>query len=84
MVGFSDHDMVFSMRKISGNLKKEPKIFRSRQLKPYKPESFREDLATADWESLMEIEDVDLMALEWERVFLKILDQHAPIRQRKA
>ena len=48
---------------------KEPKIIRSRQLKHYKPESFREDLATADWESLMNIEDVDLMSLEWERLF---------------
>ena len=26
VVGFSDHDTVFGMRKISGNLKKEPKI----------------------------------------------------------
>ena len=28
-------------------------------------------------------EDVDLMLLEWEWLFLKILDRHAPIRQRK-
>ena len=83
MVGFSDHDMVFCMRQISGNLKKEPKILRSRQLKYYKPESVREDLATADWESLMEIENVSQMSLEWKRLFLKILDRHAPIRQRK-
>ena len=83
VVGFSDHDMMFGMRKMSGNLKKEPKIIRSRQLKHYKPESFREDLATADWKSLMNIEDVDLMSFEWERLFLKILDRHAPIRQRK-
>ena len=69
MVGFSDHDMVFGMRKISGNLRNEPKIIRSRQLKHYKPESSKEDLATADWESLMDIEDVDLMSLEWERLF---------------
>ena len=31
----------------------------------------------------MNIVDVDLMSLEWERLFLKILDRHAPIRQRK-
>ena len=84
MVGFSDHDKVFGMRKISGNLKKEPKKIRIRQLKHYKSESFREDLATADWESLMDIGDVDLMSLEWERLFFKILDRHAPIGQHKA
>ena len=68
-MGFSDHDVVFGMCKISGNVKKEPKIIRSRQLKHYKAESFREDFAIADWESLMDIEDVDLMSLEWERLF---------------
>ena len=83
MVGFSDHDMVFGMCKISVNLKKETKIIRSRQLKHYQPESFREDFATADWWSLMEIDDVGLMSLEWERLFLNILDRHAPTRQRK-
>ena len=31
----------------------------------------------------MDTEDVDLMSLKWERLFLKILDRHAPIRQRK-
>ena len=31
----------------------------------------------------MDIEDVDLMSLEWEHLFLKILGRHAPIRQRK-
>ena len=36
VVGFSDYDMVFGMRKISGNLKKEPKIIRSRHYRPYK------------------------------------------------
>ena len=31
----------------------------------------------------MDTEDVDLMSLEWERLFLNILDRHAPIRQGK-
>ena len=41
VAGFNDHGMVLGMRKISGNLKKKLKIIRSRQLKHYKPESFR-------------------------------------------
>ena len=53
MVGFSDDDIVFGMPKISGNLNKEPKIIRSSQAKHYKPESFRKDLATVNWESLI-------------------------------
>ena len=31
----------------------------------------------------MDIEDVDLMLLEWERLFLNILDRHVTICQRK-
>ena len=33
ITGFSDHDMVFGMRKISGNRNKALKIIRSRNLK---------------------------------------------------
>ena len=32
ITGFSDHDMVFGMRKISGNRNKAPKVIRSRNL----------------------------------------------------
>ena len=83
ITGFSDHDMVFGMRKISGNRNKAPKIIRSRNLKHYNKEAFRKDLANADWESIMEVSDVNIMYAEWEKLFINILDKHAPIRQRK-
>ena len=70
------------MRKISGNRNKAPKIIRSRNLKHNK-EAFRKDLANADWESIMEVSDVNIMYAEWEKLFINILDKHAPIRQRK-
>ena len=83
IIGFSDHDMVFGMRKISGNRNKVPKIIRSRNLKHYDKEAFRKDLANADWESIMEVSDVNIMYAEWEKLFINILGKHAPIRQHK-
>ena len=83
ITGFSDHDMVFGMRKISGNRNKAPKIIRSRNLKYYNKEAFRKDLANADWESIIKVPDVNIMYAEWEKLFINILDKHAPIRQRK-
>ena len=62
---------------------KAPKIIRSRNLKHNNKEAFRKDLANADWESIMEVSDVNIMYAEWEKLFINILDKHAPIRQRK-
>ena len=45
ITGFSDHDMVFGMCKISGNKNKVPKIIRSRNLKHYNKEAFGKDPA---------------------------------------
>ena len=75
--------MVFGMSKISGNRIKEPKIIRSRNLKHYNKEAFRKDLANADWASIMEVSDVNIMYAEWEKLFINILDKHLPIRQCK-
>ena len=83
ITGFSDHDMVFGMRKISGNRNKAPKIIRSGNLKHYNEEGFRKDLANADWESIMEVSDVNIMYAEWEKLYIIILEKDEPIRQCK-
>ena len=71
------------MRKISGNRNKAPKIIKSCNLKHYNKEAFRKDLANANWESIMEVSDVNIMYAEWEKLFINILDKHAPIHQRR-
>ena len=63
ITGFSDHHMVFGMRKISGNRNKARKIIRSCNLKDYGKEAFRKDLANSDWESIMECSDIIIMCM---------------------
>ena len=44
---------------------------------------FIKELQTVDWESIFQINDVDIMSEQWEREFICVLDNHAPICQRK-
>ena len=43
-IGFSDHDLIFGMRKSSGSMHKEIKIINCRNTKHYTPELFRKAL----------------------------------------
>ena len=47
--GFSDHDLVFGIRKISTRINREPKVVKTRQLKNYNPEKFRQNLEQVNW-----------------------------------
>ena len=64
--GFSDHDMIFGIRKVSFRLKREQKIIKTRQLKHYDAQTFRGDLRKVDWESIFEHKDVNIMSLATE------------------
>ena len=81
--GFSDHDMIFGIRKVSSRINREPKIIKTRQLKHYDAQEFRDDLRKIDWEATLEHGDIDKISCEWESKFLFVLDKHAPFRQRK-
>ena len=80
---FSDHDFIYSIRKISSRINREAKIIKSCQLKNYDPERFIKQLQTVDWEPILQTNDVNIMSLQWEREFICALDNHAPICQRK-
>ena len=81
--GFSDHDVIYGIRKVSSMLNKSPKIIKTRQLKHYDSQKFGEDLRKIDWESILEQDDVNKMSHDWEKRFLSVLDKHAPFCQRK-
>ena len=81
--GFSDHDLIYGVHKVSSRINREPKIIKSRQLKNYDPIKFRKELQQVDWESIIELNDVNAMSLECEKEFIRVLDKHAPIRQHK-
>ena len=83
VTGFSDHDMIFGIRKVSSQINREPKIIKTHQLKHYDAQEFRDDLRKIDWEATLEHGDIDKTSCEWESKFLSVLDKHAPFRQRK-
>ena len=75
--------MIFGIRKVSSRINREPKIIKTRQLKHYDAQEFRDDLRKIDWEATLEHGDIDKISCEWESKFLSVLDKHAPFRQRK-
>ena len=81
--GFSDHDLIFGIRKISSKLNREPKIVRSRQLKHYNKNEFMLSLKQVDWKVILKGGDINTMSTKFEDQFIAILDKHAPLRERK-
>ena len=75
--------MVFGIRKISGSIRKEPKIFNCRNTKHYTPEIFRKALSEVSWEHILTAMDPNTMPELWLDQFTDILDQIVPFEQRK-
>ena len=61
-LGFSDHDWVFGVRKISGSMRKQPKIVNCRNTKHYTPEIFRKALSEVSWEHILTAVDPNIMS----------------------
>ena len=81
--GFSDHDLIFGIGKVSNHINREPKIIKSRQLKHYDPVKFCLDLQQIDSDRILQNENIHTMSSEFENYFVSVLDKHAPIRQHK-
>ena len=83
-IGFSYHDLIYGMRKISSKVKKEPKHIRYRSLKHYNPIRFHEELnMSIRWDKIINLDDLNQCSREWERNFINIPDKHAPFKHRK-
>ena len=82
-IGFSDHDLVFGICKISGSMRKEPKIVNCRNTKHYTPEIFMKALSAVSWEHILTAMDPNTMSELWLDQLTDILDQSAPFKPRK-
>ena len=82
-IGFSDHDLVFCIRKISGSMRKEPEIVNYRNTEHYTPEIFRKAIYEVSLEHILNAKDSDNMSELWLDQFTEILDQIVPLKQRK-
>ena len=81
--GFSDHDLIFGIRKVLSRVNQEPKIIKSSQLKNYDPVKFCRDLGKVNWDLILKQDSVRALSSEFENYFVTILDKHAPLRHYK-
>ena len=78
-LSISDHCIIYAIRKI-GIPRKQPKFITTRSFKRFVKEKFLQDLSTANWPDLDEIDDVNMAWSSWRTIFIGIVDKHAPMR----
>ena len=80
--GISDHDAIFLVRSMRvPRIKKQPKIINVRKFQKFDNMSFLKDLAALNLNEIKNVTtDPDHMWLLWKKMFLDLLDKHAPIR----
>ena len=66
-IGFSDHDIIYGIRKTSGPKQKTTNIVITRDLKNYHVESFETDIINANWEDAIDNKDINLASHLWEK-----------------
>ena len=66
VTGFSDHNLVFGVRKTVRKARKEPKITKCRQYNKYNPDSFKKDLSKVDWEAILALNNIDAVIEQFE------------------
>ena len=81
--GISDHSLVFAIRKISV-IDKQENILEIRNMKNFNEEKFIEDLLKQPWEYIyFSAENPNAMWEIWKKIFLDVLDKHAPLQHKK-
>ena len=78
----SDHSLIFAIRKISIE-KKHKNTVEIRNLKIFDEKKFKSELLKQQWECVyFHAEDPKAMWEIWKKLFLKVLDKHAPLQQK--
>ena len=80
----SDHYMIVIVRKINVYCKQKcHKKVEFRNFKYFNVENFLADLLSLEWDSLDNQSCVDKMWDIWKTLFMKVLNKHAPIREKR-
>ena len=81
---FSDHYLVFCVRKFRGACKKQHKHISTRQMKNFDQTEFVKDLLGVDWKGIVRnTDDINVIVNTWTNIFSLILEKHAPTRNRR-
>ena len=79
-ISLSDHSLVFCVLK--GEKKLPAKVFEYRSFKNFEKDSFLRDLNNVPW-NIIAVESVDDAVHLWERLFIDIAEQHAPLKTKR-
>ena len=81
--GINDHSLIFKIRKVSV-IDKQENILEIRNIKNFKEEKFTEELLKQPWKHVhFCAEDPSAMWEIWKKLFLDVLDKHAPFQHKK-
>ena len=81
-LGLSDHSLVYCVFK-SGRPRVAPKTIEYRSYKNYNKQSFIEDLENVPWHVFNNTENVDDCVNTWNKLFLDVVEAHAPTKTRR-
>ena len=82
-IPFSDHLLIFGVRKSVNRPKGQPRIINARSYRRFNNNDFIKDLEQAPWSSIEVSNDPDLAWSIFESLFTPICDAHAPFKQVK-
>lgn len=80
--GLSDHKMVFAVLNTKV-LKPKAKTFYRRTFKTFDQVRFCEDLSKVPFSTAFTFDDIDDIYWAWEKLYLDVLDEHAPVKSIK-
>ena len=81
--GISNHSLIFEIRKVSV-IDKQENILEIRNMKNFNKEKFTEELLKQPWKSVQFCaEDPNAMWEIWKKLFLDVVDKHAPFQHKK-
>ena len=80
-ISISDHSIVFAYSKLSINgTSRAHNVITSSNFRKFIRENFRNDVASQSWDQIFCSTNKNDMWLQWKRLFLPIVDKHAPLR----
>ena len=80
-LGFSDHYIMYAIRKFRGNIFNEHKYIKTRQMK-YLNKMFLRDLANIIWQHILYTsQNMNEVVLNWTKLIALIIEKHIPLRE---
>ena len=69
-MALSDHYLVYCLRKFNGEVTKDHKVIKTREMSKFEEGQFLNDVASVCWKSVVsQTDDVDILVKNWSALF---------------